>query len=46
MKIKTVKEKLFYLIAIGISIFLLFFFITTVWIGYETNNLCYLFKSE
>jgi len=40
MKIKAIKEKLFYFIAIGISIFFLFFFITTVWIGYETNNLC------
>lgn len=40
MKIKIIKEKLFYIVAIGISIFLLFFFITSVWIGYEVKNLC------
>jgi hypothetical protein len=40
MKINKIKEKLFYLIAIGISIFFLFFFITTIWIGYEAKNLC------
>lgn len=40
MKIKNIKEKLIYLMAVGLSIFLLFFFITTVWIGYEVQNLC------
>lgn len=40
MKIKAIKEKLFYLFAIGVSIFLLFFFITNVWIGYEAKSLC------
>lgn len=40
MKTKTIKEKLFYLIAIGASIFLLFFFIGSVWIGYEAKSLC------
>jgi len=40
MKIKNLKEKLFYLTAIGSSIFLLFFFIGSVWIGYEAKNLC------
>ncbi len=40
MKIKAIKEKLLYFMAIGISVLFLFFFITTVWIGYETNNLC------
>ena len=40
MKIKKIKEKLFYIVAVGISIFLLFFFIGSVWIGYETKSLC------
>ena len=40
MKIKTIKEKFFYLIAIGVSIFLLFFFIGSVWISYEAKDLC------
>lgn len=40
MKIKAIKEKLFYTFAIGISIFLLFFFIGSVWIGYEAKSLC------
>jgi len=40
MKIKAIKEKLFYTIAIGASIFLLFFFIGSVWIGYEAKSLC------
>jgi len=40
MKIKAIKEKLFYLFAIGVSIFLSFFFVTSVWIGYEAKSLC------
>jgi len=40
MKIKAIKEKLFYIVAIGASVFLLFFFITSVWIGYEAKSLC------
>lgn len=40
MKVNEIKEKLFYFIAIGFSIFLLFFFITSVWIGYEAKSLC------
>jgi len=40
MKIKAIKEKLFYLFAIGLSIFLLFFFIGSVWIGHEAKSLC------
>ncbi|MFZ6035344.1 MAG: HEAT repeat domain-containing protein [Patescibacteria group bacterium] len=39
-KIEDVKEKLFYLISVGISIFLLFFFILNIWIGYEVKDLC------
>jgi hypothetical protein len=40
MKTNFIKENFFYILSIGISIFLLFFFITSVWIGYEANNLC------
>lgn len=34
------KDKIMYLAAIGTSIFFLFFFITSVWIGYEAKSLC------
>lgn len=40
MKIKKIKNRLFYVIGISISIFLLFVFISSVWIGYEAKNLC------
>lgn len=40
MKIKAIKEKLFYVVAISISIFLLFFFIGSVWIGHDAKSLC------
>lgn len=40
MKIKKTKETLAYLFAIGISIFVLFFIITNVWIGYEAKKIC------
>lgn len=40
MKFKTIKEKLFYTFAVGSSIFLLCFFIGSVWIGYEAKSLC------
>ena len=40
MRAKVVKEKLFYLIAIGVSIFFLFFFIGSVWIGYDAKSMC------
>ena len=40
MKIKAIKEKLFYLFAIGLSIFFLFFFIASVWIGYDAKSMC------
>jgi len=40
MKINLLKEKLFYAVAVGISIFLLFFFIGCAWIGYEAKTLC------
>lgn len=38
--IKSIKEKLFYVIAIGVSIFLLFFVISCTWIGYEVKTQC------
>jgi hypothetical protein len=34
------KQKLFYLGAIGVSVFLLFFIIGTTWIGYEVKSQC------
>ena len=40
MKIKGTKSKLAYLFAIGISVFLLFFFVTCVWIGYDAKKIC------
>ncbi len=40
MKIKGTKQKLAYLFAIGISVFLLFFFVTCVWIGYDAKKIC------
>jgi len=40
MNRKKIKQAIFYLGAIGLSIFLLFFFITGVWIGYEVKNSC------
>lgn len=40
MKIKNIKEKLFYIFAVGLSIFCLFFFIVSVWIGYDAKSMC------
>jgi hypothetical protein len=40
IKIEAIKERFFYILAVGISIFLMFFFITSVWIGYDAKNLC------
>lgn len=40
MKTKNIKAKLGYLIAVGASIFFLFFMITGVWIGHEAKRLC------
>lgn len=40
MKIKNIRAKLFYLFAIGTSIFLLFFVITCTWIGYDVKKQC------
>jgi len=40
MKIKAIREKLFYFIAVGLSILFVTFFIGMNWIGYETKRLC------
>ena len=40
MIIKNIKAKIFYAVAIGISIFLLFVVITFSWISYEVKNQC------
>ena len=40
MKIKNLKGKLFYLTTIGLSMFLLFFVITSNWIGCEVKSFC------
>ncbi|MFZ2664418.1 MAG: HEAT repeat domain-containing protein [Patescibacteria group bacterium] len=40
MKIKNIKQNLFYITAIGASIFFLLFFIGCSWIGYEVKNQC------
>lgn len=39
-KHKYIKQTLFYAGAIGISIFLLFFFLICTWIGYEVKHQC------
>lgn len=47
MKInKTLKQKLFFISAVGVGIFLLFFVITGVWIGYEVKSRCQEAKRE
>lgn len=46
MKIKSIKQKLFYAGAVGISIFLLFFVVTCFWIGYEVKSQCQEVKRE
>jgi hypothetical protein len=46
MKIKNIKEKIFYAIAIGVSIFFLFFFIGASWISYEVKDQCQEAKRE
>ncbi len=40
MKIKNIIQKVLYVGAIGISIFLLFFVVTCSWIGYEVKDQC------
>lgn len=41
MKIKNLASTLLYLTAVGISVFLLFFVITCVWIGNEISTVCH-----
>ena len=40
MKVNSIKEKFFYVVSVGFSIFLLFFFIANSWIGYEAKRQC------
>ncbi|MDD3679280.1 MAG: HEAT repeat domain-containing protein [Candidatus Shapirobacteria bacterium] len=40
MKARIIKEKLFYIATIGVSILLLFFVITCSWISHEAKNQC------
>ncbi len=40
MKLKQVKAYIGYLAAIGFSLFLLFFYVSCIWIGHEAKNLC------
>ena len=40
MNSKTIKQSLFYVAAVGVSIVLLFFFIGCSWIGYEVKSQC------
>lgn len=46
MKINKLRQNLLYVAAIGVSIFLLFFFITCSWIGYEVKSHCREARSE
>lgn len=45
-KTKTIIEKLGYIFAISLSIFLLFFIIICSWIGYEVKDQCQKAKRE
>ena len=45
-KIKGVKEKILFLMAVGISIGMLFFVITCSLIGYDVKDQCQKAKSE
>lgn len=40
MKIKNIKQKILYLGAIGVSVFLLFFVVTVSWIGFDVKSQC------
>lgn len=40
MKIKNIKQKILYVGAVGISLFLLFFVITVSWIGFDVESQC------
>jgi hypothetical protein len=41
MKSITLKNKMMYLLAVGLSIFCLFFMITGVWIGHDVKQQCH-----
>lgn len=40
MKFKPFTEKIFYVLAVMLSIFLLFFVVTCLWIGFDVKNQC------
>lgn len=40
MKIKNIKAKLLYFLAVSVSVFFLFFVITCTWIGYDVKKQC------
>ena len=40
MKISNLRKHFIYILAIGINLFLLVFFIGSIWIGYEAKNNC------
>ena len=40
MKASIIKEKIFYILAVSTSIFFLFVFIGSTWIGHEAKRLC------
>lgn len=44
--IKNLKEKIFYLMAVGVSVFLLFFVVGCLWIGHEVKVVCQGAKKE
>jgi len=44
--VKEIKQKLFFMIAIGISIFILFFVICCTWIGFDVKTQCQEAKAE
>ncbi|MBN1430963.1 MAG: hypothetical protein JXB07_21520 [Anaerolineae bacterium] len=46
MRMKGIKEKLCYALAIGVSVFVLFFVIIISWCGYEIKNQCWSAQSE
>ncbi len=46
MKIKNIIQKLLYIVIIGISIFILFFVIACIWIGYDVKQRCLDAKSQ
>ena len=46
MKRTVIGQKLLFISAVGVSIFLLFFVVACVWIGYDVKNQCYLAEKQ